>query len=130
GDGGDSARDRLFNIIMARYDALRPYREAFVSIVYAAVRDLPTAWVLACTTRRSLSWMLAGAGIPHTGIDGELKIQAVGGVLLATFWTWAHDDTDDMSATMASVDRALRNAERIGGWMRLPRGPRRRGSRT
>lgn len=127
GDSSDSPRDRLFNVIMARYDALRPYRDALVSIVYGALRDAPTAWVLACTMRRSLAWILAAAGISHVGFDGELRMQGAGAVLLATFWTWAHDDSEDMSPTMASVDRALRNAERLGGWMRMPRATQRKG---
>lgn len=121
---GDDARDRLFNVIMARYDALRPYRDAFTAIARGALRDLPTAWTLGWTTRRSLQWILAAAGISSTGIQGEMKVQAVGAVLVATFWTWSRDDSDDMGATMAAVDRALRGCERVMGWVqKMPRPP-------
>ncbi len=128
---GDGPRDRLFNVIMARYDALRPYRDAFTAIARGAARDLPTAWTLAWTTRRSLQWMLAAARIAHTGLQGELKVQAVGAVLVATFWTWSRDESEDMGATMAAVDRSLRGCERVMGWVqKMPRPPGTRARRA
>lgn len=122
GEAGDGARDRLFGVIMARYDALRPYRQAFTAIVRGALRDPATAWTLTWTTRRSAEWMLAAAGIAHTGVNGALKMHAVAAVLAATVRTFARDESDDLSPTMAAVDRALLNCERAMGWVqRMPR---------
>ena len=114
-DGADGARDRLFSVIMARYDALRSYRDAFIAIARGALRDPATAWTLTWTTRRSAEWMLASAGIVHTGIEGALKMHAVAAVLAATLRTFARDDSDDLSPTMAAVDRALVRCERVMG---------------
>jgi len=39
GDPEETARDRLFDVMMRRYDALRPYREALRAIRHAGTRD-------------------------------------------------------------------------------------------
>jgi AcrR family transcriptional regulator len=117
-----SARDRLFDVVMARYDALRPYRDAFNAIARGALRDPVTAWTLAWTTRRSAEWILAAAGVGHTGIEGEVKIQCIGALLATTLPTFARDETEDMASTMAAVDRAIRTLERAQDWLRrVPR---------
>jgi len=128
-DSGEShyaVRDRLFAVLMARLDALRPHRDAVVAMLRGALGDPVTACALATTSRRSLSWMLAAAGTAHTGIDGELKMQGLGALYASTLWVWARDTSEDMSATMAHVDRQLRRAESIFQFLqRSVRVPRR-----
>ncbi|MSP20192.1 MAG: TetR family transcriptional regulator [Alphaproteobacteria bacterium] len=114
-DGGDSPRDRLFGVLMARLDALRPYRNAVTSIARAAPLEPATACALVMATRRSLAWMLAAAGISHTGIDGALRIKGLGVIFASTLWAWSRDDSEDSSATMAHLDRQLLRAEKFLG---------------
>ena len=112
-DAGDSERDRLFGVLMARLDAMRPYKQAIKSIASGAATDPATACALLRSSRRSLSWMLAAAGLPHTGIDGELRMQGLAAVFASTLWAWSRDDSEDAGATMAHLDRQLRRAEKV-----------------
>src|SRR5207247_9238543 len=69
---GDSARDRLFGVIMARLDVMRPYRRAVIAVTTAAACDPRTACSLFVAQRQSLAWMLEAAGISSAGLRGAL----------------------------------------------------------
>jgi hypothetical protein len=56
-------------------------------------------------------WMLEAASIPAAGIVGRLRAKALLAVWLGAFRAWARDDSADMSATMAALDRLLDRAE-------------------
>jgi AcrR family transcriptional regulator len=115
---GDSARDRLFAVVMARLDALKPHRGAALAILRGALLDPVTGVALACALRRSLAWMLAAAGMPHGGVEGELRLQCLGAIYASTLWAWARDESEDLAATMAHLDRQLRRAQRVFEWLR------------
>ncbi len=112
-DSDDSVRDRLFGVVMARLDALKPHRGAVVAILRGAMLDPVTVATLACAARRSLSWMLAAASIGHAGIDGEVKMQGLSALYASVLWVWSRDESEDMAATMAHLDRLLRRAESL-----------------
>lgn len=112
-DPDASARDRLFDVLMRRIDALQPDRVGVVRLMH----DLPTAPLLALwlSTRMlpSMVWMLEAAGIDATGPSGLLQAKGLGTVWLATLRAWEKDESADLSATMAALDRALDRADRI-----------------
>jgi hypothetical protein len=85
------------------------------------LRALPgepaTALLLAVATRRSMRWMLEGAGIPAFGARGELRVKGLVSVWLWTTRAWQADGSEDLSATMAALDVALRRAERAAEWL-------------
>ena len=76
--GADSPRDRLFDVVMRRFDALQARRAGTVAIL----RDLPyDPASLACLSarwRRSMTWMLEAAGISSRGCAGMDKGQGAG----------------------------------------------------
>jgi AcrR family transcriptional regulator len=110
-DGGDSIRDRLFELVMRRLDALEPHRPA----VRALLRDLPRdPSVMLCTAPRFLNamrWMAESAGIETGGIGGVLRVNGLAAVYLATLRAWLDDESEDKSRTLAALDRALKQAE-------------------
>lgn len=112
-EAGESVRDRLFDLIMRRLDALAPYREA----VRALMRDLPFDPSIAlCTGPRFLNamrWMGEAAGISTGGLFGLLRVKGLAAVYLATLRAWVDDDTEDKARTMAALDRALKRAEML-----------------
>ncbi len=57
-------RDRLFDLLMRRIDALQTHRAGVLALLRALPAEPPTALLLALATRRSMRWMLAAAGIP------------------------------------------------------------------
>ncbi|HLO22492.1 MAG TPA: hypothetical protein VK193_03600 [Methyloceanibacter sp.] len=64
---GQSPRDRLFDLIMTRFDVLAPYKGALKRIsAYLSCRPGEAA-SLACSTLASQYWMLAGAGAKLDG---------------------------------------------------------------
>ncbi len=126
-DTAEHPRDRLFDVAMRRLEYLRPWRAGLAAIT----RDLrgdPLACVAALPSlRRSLRWMLEAAGLDTAGISGALRLKAFAAAYVAAARVWMDDDSPDMTATMARLDRALR---RVDGWTSLFGGdrPRRAGS--
>lgn len=112
-DPGASARDRLFDVLMRRLDALQPDRAGVVRLMH----DLPTSPLLALWLSRkmlpSMAWMLEAAGLDATGPSGLLRAQGLGTVWLAALRAWEKDDSADLSATMAAMDRALDRADQV-----------------
>lgn len=110
-DGGDTVRDRLFELVMRRLDALEPYRPAVRSLV----RDLPRdPMVMLCTGPRFLNamrWMAETAGVETGGIGGILRVNGVAAIYLSTMRAWLDDESEDKAKTMAALDRALRQAD-------------------
>jgi ubiquinone biosynthesis protein COQ9 len=115
-------RDRLFDLIMRRLDALQAHRAGVLAVMRALPREPSTTLLLAWATRRSMRWFLHAAGVGTAGVRGELKLRGLVGVWLWTLRTWERDDSSDLSTTMASLDSALSRAERAVRW--LHGGPR------
>jgi len=119
-----TARDRLFDLLMRRLDTLQAHRAGVLALLRTLPADPPTALLLTLATRRSMRWMLEGAGVPTRGVGGELRVKGLLAVWLWTVRAWRTDDTEDLSATMAALDVALRRAEGVAdrlGWH--PRAP-------
>ncbi len=110
-------RDRLFDLLMRRFDALNAHRDGIKALLRALPGDPPTALMLACATRNSMRWMLQAAGASATGLRGELQVKGLVAVWLWGLRAWEKDETDDLSHTMAAVDTALGRAERMASWM-------------
>ena len=116
----EKPRDRVFDLLMRRFDALAPYRAA----LSALRRELPTdplaALALGGALLCSMRLMLEAAEIPSTGIAGVLAVKLTAAAYLAAAHTWARDESPDLAPTMAVLDRRLRGIER---WL-TPRGSR------
>ncbi len=123
-DAGETVRDRLFDLVMRRLDALAPHKPA----VRALLRDLPLDPAAAlCAGPRFLNamrWMAESAGVDTEGIGGALRIKGLAAVYLATLRAWLQDETADNSKTLAALDRALKQAEffarSMPGFLRRP----------
>jgi AcrR family transcriptional regulator len=104
-------RDRLFDLVMRRLDALAPHKPA----IKVLLRDLP--WdpaVALCGGPRFLNamrWMAESAGVETGGIGGLFRVQGLAAVYLATLRAWLNDDSPDNTKTLAALDRALKQAE-------------------
>jgi ubiquinone biosynthesis protein COQ9 len=108
----ESARDRVFDVVMTRFDVLQPYRAALKSILTdGGVPPLPgTVGKL----MRSQHWMLVAAGVPADGPAGRIREAGLLSVYARAFREWLDDDDPGHAKTMAVLDRRLRNGER---WM-------------
>lgn len=122
---GEPVRDRLFDIMMRRFDAMAPYKDGIRAIAQDQVRDPASLLCLAAgPIRRSLDWMLTAARVPAWGPLQPLQRKGLGLVFLGAMRAWFNDDSEDQSKTMAAVDKGL---GRVESMLRLlPRGPGRR----
>ena len=107
----ETPRDRLFDVLMQRFDALQPYRPALTVLARDLPRDPASALAVARNMRRSMSWMAAAAGIRTDGLKGALVLKGLMVVWTVSAQTWLKDDSTDMSSTMAALDKALSQAE-------------------
>ncbi len=114
GDGDmadETARDRLFDVLMRRLEAMAPDRNALRSLLKSASRNPGLALALNAMAVRSQQWMLTTAGIPCAGPKGMIRAQGLAILFARVVMTFADDD-DDNTRTMAALDRALANGER------------------
>jgi AcrR family transcriptional regulator len=111
-DPEETARDRLFDVMMRRYDALKPHRAVVASIRQAARRDPVLALALVPVTRRSMALMLEAAGVSSDGLAGALRQRALLAIYGTVSRVFDRDDSADLAKTMAALDGRLKTAER------------------
>jgi hypothetical protein len=121
-DPASPARERVFDILMRRFDAMQPHRAGIVRFLEEVPRDPVTALMLAPLLPVSMAWMLEAARVDTSGPLGLARVKGLCGVWLAAARAWMNDQSEDLSATMAALDRALDRAEQIARTLRLPEG--------
>ncbi|HUK57619.1 MAG TPA: helix-turn-helix domain-containing protein [Stellaceae bacterium] len=109
---GESARERLFDVLMRRLDVLKPHKAAIRAIVRDSFGD-PVAILGIAGLTRSMRWMLEGAGISTGGCAGRLLAHLTAALYLSVLRIFLADDSEDLGRTMAALDRGLRQGERI-----------------
>ncbi|MBY0430866.1 MAG: hypothetical protein K2Q10_06695, partial [Rhodospirillales bacterium] len=110
-------RDRLFDVMMRRFEGMQPYRKAVGAILRESGGD---PYAALCGLKRfmaSMALSLEAAGISTTGLSGLAKVEAVAAIHLYTLRAWLNDDTADLSRTMAALDKSLRRAEWLAGML-------------
>ncbi len=112
------AKDRLFDVLMRRFDKLEPHKAALERIGEDSVRDPLAVMAGLCRLERSMAAMLEAAGVSASGLGGMLKVKGLTAVYLRVLRVWFRDETADKSKTMASLDRGLGRAARLAGFYR------------
>ncbi len=107
-------RDRLFDVLMRRFDALQPHKPALRAILRDGMGD-PLALLGLPALLRSMAWMLEAAGISAAGWRGRLRANLLAGLYLSVLRVFLGDDSTDLAQTMAVLDRRLRRAESFLG---------------
>ena len=118
-------RERLFDIVMNRFEALQAHREGVRALLSALRTDPATSMLLYAGTLRSMKWLLEGAGVPASGLSGGLRVHGLLALWLYALRAWEQDDSADLSSTMAAVDRGLDRAMQAERSLpgRMPDGP-------
>lgn len=111
-DPEETARDRLFDVMMRRYDALKPHRGYLRQLRQLASRDPILALSLAPAMRRSAAAMLEAAALPSDGLAGAVQQSGLIALHAAVLRVFQADETGDLSKTMAALDSRLKSAER------------------
>ena len=109
-DADATPRERLFDVMMQRFEILVPHRRAVENLRASGLRFPPLGMALGRLSLRSMQWMLAGAGIETTGLRGMARAQGLAVLFARVSETWLDDDDPDLSRTMAALDRELARA--------------------
>ncbi len=76
-DDSQSVRDRLFELIMRRFEAMEPHRAAVMAMEQGQDRD-PTLMAAAHQRHvRCARWVLAIAGLEADGMTGQARAQGL-----------------------------------------------------
>jgi len=117
-DSGDgTVRDRLFDLLMSRFDTMKPHRDGIRALLRHLPGDPATALALSCATHRSMRWMLQATGVSTSGLRGELRVRGLTAVWLWALRAFERDDTEDLAPTMAALDNALGRAHTVASWL-------------
>jgi AcrR family transcriptional regulator len=120
--GGDdmtdeSPRERMFDVLMRRLEAMAPYKEGVRSMLRSARCNPGLALALNALAVRSQHWMLEAAGINASGPKGALRAQGAALLFAHVLGVWLHDEDSALDRTMATLDRGLASAERWDGFV-------------
>jgi AcrR family transcriptional regulator len=121
GGDGDMAdeppRERLFDVLMRRIEAMAPYREATRSLMKSASCNPGLAFALNGLAVRSQTWMLTAAGIDAAGPRGTIRAQGMAALFASVLRTWVDDEDEGNAKTLAALDRALARGQRWSGML-------------
>jgi hypothetical protein len=100
--GQGEVHDRVFDALMARIEAMEPYRHPLIAIA-ADEGAAPMAPRIARTARA----LLESAGVDTSGIKGLARIGAMSAVWSRCVQVW-RDDEGALNRTMAEIDKRLK----------------------
>lgn len=112
---GESVRDRLFDLVMRRFDLLVPDRAGLAALPRELATDPFAALAMGAVGLRSMAALLEGAGVSSDGPAGLVRAHGLMAVWLQVSRTWVTDESADLGTTMAALDRTLAQAERFAG---------------
>jgi len=110
-------RERLFDVLMRRLEALAPDRAAIRSLMRSARRYPGLAFGLNGLAVRSQQWMLAAANIDAAGPRGIIRAQGLAFLFAGVLRTFVNDEDEGLARTMAALDRALARGQRWSGFL-------------
>jgi AcrR family transcriptional regulator len=109
---GEQPRDRLFDLLMRRFDALQRYKPALEVLRRELPGDPLSAVCAGASLLNSMRWMLEAADINSAGLRGVVAVKLCAAVYLSVMPVYLRDDTPDLAGTMAALDARLRRIER------------------
>jgi ubiquinone biosynthesis protein COQ9 len=111
--GADVPRDRLFDVLLTRFEIMQPYKAAIRRIRDDLGASFGEALAQMRPALKSQYWMLAAAGISGEGGTGFVRVQGLLAVYSRVFSIWIDDEDPGMARTMAALDSRLRRGEAV-----------------
>jgi ubiquinone biosynthesis protein COQ9 len=108
-----SPRDRLFDVVMTRFEVMQPYKPALRRIASHLCCRPGEAATLFCASLASQYWMLAAAGAKLDGPAGALRVAGLTALYGKVFQVWLDDPSPSLDKTMAALDKRLARGERV-----------------
>jgi AcrR family transcriptional regulator len=118
-DPEGSPRERLFDVIMLRFEAMEPWRGGLISLMNWRERAPDRIAHLLSARRRSAHWALVSAGLDGSAsVPLALKSANVAWAMARAERAWRKDTDPGHARTMAALDKQLRSAEERMGWLK------------
>lgn len=114
---GDNWRDNLMEILMMRFELAQPHREAYAAIGPSALRHPQVVRRFAKNFYETLDRMLQEAGL-HKKKCQPLFVAGFGAVYISLVDTWLRDVSEDLSKTMAAIDKRMTLFEQALGYLK------------
>ncbi|MEQ8333651.1 TetR/AcrR family transcriptional regulator [Nisaea sp.] len=105
--------ERLFDVIMTRFELLQEHRAGHTAIFGAARLDPCMALPGLVRLPSAMSAVLRQTGLGDRGPLGCLRRQVLAGLYISIVQVWLKDESDDLGPTMAALDSRLRQLDEI-----------------
>lgn len=106
-------KDRIFDVLMDRFEALNVHRAGIVAILNSLRCD-PKQFVISLPhLGRSVNWMLESAEIETAGMKGAVRVTAITLIYIKALHTWVGDDSPDLAKVMAMLDKDLNRMDQF-----------------
>jgi AcrR family transcriptional regulator len=110
---GEEAKERLFDVLMRRLDAMAPYKEGLQGVARWLRHEPLAAVAVNQVAVNSMRFMLEAAGIESEGAVGAFKLQGLVFAWARVLDVWFDDNEPDLAKTMATLDRELTRGGKI-----------------
>ena len=112
-----TAKDMLFEVLMARFDILQLNRKSFLKI-HKNFKQKPQLFIKLLPS--FLESMIVTAELSKynvNGLKGIIRVKGLMAVYFLTFFQWIDDKTPSLEKTMTVLDKNLNQAEKFGKLM-------------
>lgn len=109
----EPGKDRLFDVLMRRLDAMAPYREGVKGVSEWLRRDLSAALAMNQSLMNTMRFMMEAANLDTEGLHGAMKLQGLIVAWARVLDVWFDDNDPGLARTMAELDRQLTRGGKI-----------------
>lgn len=117
-DRTETPRERLFDVIMLRFEAMEPHRDGLLSIMSWRDRQALQLAKLVAARKASADWALIAAGLDgEESVPTDVRAIGLAWVIGKTERAWRKETDPGFARTMAALDGELRKMEERAGWL-------------
>jgi len=118
-DADETARTRLFDVIMLRFETMEEVRDGAVSYLRWRDRSMDGLALRLKARAQTAKWALACAGLDgSSSIPRGVQIAALGWAIAQAERAWRQETSPDLSRTMAALDAELIKIEERAAWIK------------
>ena len=118
-DPEETPRERLFDVIMLRFEAMEAHRQGLLTVMSWRDRQVLQLAKLVAARKASADWALVAAGLDSDeGVPRDVRAVAVAWVIGKAERAWRKETDPGFARTMAALDGELRKMEERAGWLK------------
>jgi hypothetical protein len=110
---GQSVKDRLFDILMARIEIIEPWKAGISSIARHSVVQPLTAIRLFASLNKSMELMIKHVDAKTQGPGKFLQSHGLTIIYLLVLRQWISDPSSDLGSSMAELNKRLISADQL-----------------